>query len=500
MRNVLVILCDQLRKDFLPIYGCEAIKTPNIDRIAKMGVVFDRAITQSAVCAPARASMMTGRYVSDHGVWTNDVPFREGLEYIAPLMNSLGYNSGCYGKMHHYPALDMKGFQESATFEESRLGEKDPYYNWLAEKYPNIDKHFRYFFKNHQFIYPEEDYYENYIADNAIEFIDKQVNDNNPFFAWVSFQGPHDPYDPPSESKGTVDETKLPPMLHKDNQPGNSSLVRYRSVFSGRQVHSDERTAYAEMIVHIDKQIGKILDSIEDKNVLQNTTIVFSADHGDMLDDYDLFSKGPYPYENQLGIPLIVANHPNMPKGTRSDILVGNIDIPGTCLDIADSDLTIGYSRSIIKMYNNKNYQREVNYSEFDDSLKIVEDSTYRLCYYTFTGQTELYNMVDDPKQRYDLSGQTEYLAIERKLLMDIIDFITIAKGTRIEAHDLIPDVQQGLEKKNPNWKNDTPICYPLGSKVCLERLEEKGLSTTYNEFCKDMDIERHYGVYWEED
>lgn len=233
MRNVVVILCDQLRKDFLPIYGCTAIQTPNIDRIASMGVVFDRAITQSAVCAPARASMMTGRYVSDHQVWTNDLPFREGLEYIAPMMNDLGYRSGCYGKMHHYPALDMKGFQQSMVFEEHRLGEDEPYYAWLQQKHPNIPKFFGQYERNHTFIYEDGDYYENFIAEHAAEFIQQQTADQ-PFFAWISFQGPHGPYDPPRGVKGSVDASQLPPIQHKANQPGNSPVAQYRSVFSGR--------------------------------------------------------------------------------------------------------------------------------------------------------------------------------------------------------------------------------------------------------------------------
>lgn len=254
------------------------------------------------------------------------------------------------------------------------------------------------------------------------------------------------------------------------------------------------------MIVHIDTQIGRILDTLEQQGTLEQTTIIFSADHGDMLDDYDLFSKGPYPYENQLGIPVIVANHPSVPRQQRSDLLVSNLDIPGTCLDIAEYDGTIGYSRSMIGMLNDPTLRRTVNYSEFCDSLRIVEDKAYRLCYYPFTGITELYNLLDDPAQQHDLSGQADYAPIERKLLMDIIDYMIVGKGVRIEAHDMIPPVQRGLDQKDPHWKAHTPICYPLGSREFVQRLKDKNLSTTYNEFCRDKDILRSYGAYWEAD
>jgi arylsulfatase A-like enzyme len=109
-KNIVVILCDQLRKDFLSCYGFKGLHTPNIDRLANDGVLFENAFTASPVCAPGRACMMTGRYVSDHQVFTNDVPFRDGLEYLAERFNKLGYQTGAFGKLHHFPAKDTKGF------------------------------------------------------------------------------------------------------------------------------------------------------------------------------------------------------------------------------------------------------------------------------------------------------------------------------------------------------------------------------------------------------
>lgn len=156
MRNVLVILCDQLRPDFLNIYGCPAIPTPNLDRLAAMGVVFDRAITASTVCAPARAGMMTGRHVSDHGVWSNSVPFRPGMDLIAERMNALGYRTGAFGKLHHHPDRHTKGFQIARLMEEGRLGDDD-YLKHLRTKYPDFKGLFRE--RDGAFLLDEEDYY-----------------------------------------------------------------------------------------------------------------------------------------------------------------------------------------------------------------------------------------------------------------------------------------------------------------------------------------------------
>lgn len=124
--NVMVILCDQLRADFLSCYnGNSPVKTENIDLLVEDGVLFEHAVTASPVCAPGRACMMTGRYVSDHKVWTNDVPFRENIDYLPYRMKENGYACAAFGKLHHYPARDVKGFDEYWQMEENRLGDVD---------------------------------------------------------------------------------------------------------------------------------------------------------------------------------------------------------------------------------------------------------------------------------------------------------------------------------------------------------------------------------------
>ena len=165
--NILVILCDQLRKDFLSCYGGTVCNTPNLDALAAKSVCFTNAITASPVCAPARASMMTGRYVSDHGVWTNDMPFREGVDYLPQRMNQAGYRTGAFGKLHHFPAKDGKGFSTYALMEENRLGDKDDYFQWLRARHPEIRGVFT-CKKDGGFAFAEDEYYEHWIADRAM--------------------------------------------------------------------------------------------------------------------------------------------------------------------------------------------------------------------------------------------------------------------------------------------------------------------------------------------
>ncbi len=508
-RNIIVILCDQLRKDFLHAYGCDAVPTPNIDKLAKRGVVFENAITQAPVCAPARASMMTGRYVSDHGVWANDMPFRDGMEYLPQRMNELDYITGAFGKLHHFPMKDTKGFQYANLMEENRFGEQEEYFLWLKERHPEVKNVFNYDSIKLHFNYSKEEYYEHWIADKAIEFIGNSIENNadKPFFAWISFQGPHIPIDPPIEYRGTVDVEKLPkPIELKDtNRP---ALVKYRStIFKADYMGIDEltsedvmtiRTRYAEQIVAIDMEIGRILELLSDKNVYDNTTIIFSADHGELAGDLEMHYKGPFPYRGQLEVPMIVSNHPRIENRKRSKNLVGNIDIPGTVLDIAGDKRGIGYSRSLLDLADElTDNAREWNYSEFCDSAKIVENKRYRYCYYPFTGQSELFDKEADKNEQKNLSGNLEYAGIESECLKAVIDFMVIAKGVRMEARDMIPEVQNGLSNKNRDWQKDFLVAFPLSDKHQLSMLNSEGLSSEYNKFCEGKQVIAHYGLYW---
>ncbi|OPZ20970.1 MAG: Arylsulfatase [candidate division BRC1 bacterium ADurb.BinA364] len=501
--SMIVFLCDQLRADFLPAYGCRAFSTPNLDRLAARGVVFDRAITQSTVCAPARASMMTGRYVSDHQVWTNDVPFRPGMETIAQRLNRLGYATGAFGKLHHFPADDPKGFRFARQMEEGRLGEREPYLQWLRQRRPEARRVFN--FENRRFLYTEEEYYEHWIASEAIGFIERQAEARQPFLAWISFQGPHTPLDPPAATARACDASLLPPVVRRSavDEARDPSVVRHRRALvppmSGETILAN-RVAYAEMIVEIDRQIGRVIDRLESLGLFDSTLIVFSADHGDLLGDFGLNAKGPFPYQAQMGIPMIVANHPALKPGSRSQALAGNIDIAGTLLDAAGDERPLGQSRSLIDLAQAEpRHPRAVNFCEFCDSVKTAEDERFRLCYYPFEGATELFDLQADPKQLVNLSGQPHYAAEEARLLARLVDLAALAKGVRVEAHDFTFEQQNALRALHPGYREDFPVAYPLNARE-RQSLLKAGLDANYNEFCKTKPIQAKYRTpYWEE-
>ncbi|MGL4738799.1 MAG: sulfatase family protein, partial [Cellulosilyticaceae bacterium] len=467
-KHIVVILCDQLRREFLNCYGGKIVPTPHIDALAQMGVVFDQAITQSPVCAPARACMMTGRHVSDHGVWTNDVPFRSGLEYLPERMNALGYHTCAFGKLHHVPAEDTKGFQFVKLMEEDRLAEKEEYLQFLKNQYPEVKSVFN--TDAQGFKYSSESYYEGWIADQAMHHLKDHLREqtDQPFLVWISFQGPHTPYDPPEAVRGMADSSQIPDFLPAPEED-ISSVVTYRRVLGcseadWQKTMRQNRIKYCEMIAELDRQVGRIMEQLQVLGIFEETVFIFSSDHGDLLHDYNgVSSKGPFPYSSQLNIPLILANHPEVPRGKRSDSLVGNIDIAATALAIAGDTRGLGVSWSLIEQAKaSPCITRKVNYSEFCDTMKLAEDKQYRFCYYPFTTDTVLFDKTADPQELHNLSGQSQYAEIEARFLREIIDFMILAKGIHIEAHDFVPEVQKGVADKSPYFKETFEVAYPI--------------------------------------
>ncbi len=493
MKNVMVILCDQLRYDFLSCYGSTEINTPNIDKLAQDGVLFQHATTASPVCAPGRASMMTGRYVSDHNVWTNDVPFRENMEFLPQRMKDNGYVCGAFGKLHHYPKKDSKGFDVALQMEERRLGDDDDYYQYLKALHPEICDLYGMDSTGH-FAFSLSEYYEEWIANNTMKFIAE--NADRPFFTWVSFQGPHGPIDAP-HNNGISEKITI-------SDPVNTAFVppcevpRYRKSRGDSDDMNSQRSyreGYAELVQLIDYEVGRLIDFLKEHGKYDDTVIIFSADHGDLCGDYNMRQKGPFPYRAQLEIPMIVTNHSQLPKNEKSDMLVSNLDIAGTVLDVACDTKPLGYSRSIAAMYNDKSLQRDVIFSEFCDSMKLVTTKTHKMAYYPFTGQCEL---IEHDNETINLAELPEYQVMKAQLLMHIIDFMVIARGIHIEAQDLTPMVQAGLSEKLPNYKDDLPLVFPIPAERQRDNLRRDGLDANYNEFCKDREIINCYGAYWD--
>jgi hypothetical protein len=138
--------------------------------------------------------------------------------------------------------------------------------------------------------------------------------------------------------------------------------------------------------------------------------------------------------------------------------------------------------------------------SEFCDACKTLVTKQYTFTYYPFTHQTCLYDRVNDPTEMTNLSGRPEYADLERSMLMHVVDFMCIAKGVRLEAHDVVPEIRAGIEKKDPKFLDNFDIAFPLVNMEEVNRVRDAGLDPDYNEIFRGRKIKAHYGAYFLED
>lgn len=392
-RRILFITSDQQRYDSLGVTGGEIARTPNLDALARQGILYRRAHPQNVVCMPSRATMITGQHVSTHGVWMNGVPLPAEAPNVARVLRDAGYATSLIGKAHFEPFLDPflrftenRLGPESSTdgahrgFDHMELATHSPrgwthYAQWLARHHPDQLDGF----------YPVLDlatmevnhavggdsgapqisangisrelYHTDWIADRAIAWLDAQDDDTD-WFCWVSFPDPHHPWDPPEEEMRRVDwrELDLPPGYIDDRDTLERLLDErprhWRAWWEGQLVSNYEApaawvpaTLTSEQVreinarVHVenelvDEAVGRILAQLRARGWDEDTDVVFTTDHGEFQGDHSLLFKGPYHVDALLRLPLIYRPAPS--TGVAPSV----VDEPVGLLDLAPTFCT----------------------------------------------------------------------------------------------------------------------------------------------------------------
>lgn len=349
--NILFITTDQQRWDALGANGNNLIKTPNLDRLANEGCNFSNSYCAAAACQPSRASILTGVLPDKHGITCtggNQNWEWNSMKTLPDLLNEQGYDTIGVGKMHFSPSKNFCGFSER-IYIESKYNSDDEYTTYLEEqnmalKY--IGHHTSNFGKFNKAIpssFSEEHHIDSYIGNRCIEKLKSRSESENPYFMWLSFCGPHDPYDPPEPYASMYNPEDMPKPIRAVNELDSlPPIVRERTTNFGKEkitVHgiSDEehqriRSLYYGNVSLIDHSIGKIIAYLEDQGELENTVIIFTSDHADCLGDHDVMWKTMVPSDADMKVPLLV-RYPKLFKPCTDDDFVTGVDILPTILD-----------------------------------------------------------------------------------------------------------------------------------------------------------------------
>lgn len=364
--NILLICTDQQRWDALRCYGNADIDTPNFDRLAGQGVVFDNCYVQNPVCAPSRASLMTGKYVSGHGLHANGVDLPPGQELFSSRLAGAGYDCGLVGKFHlgacqrgrSEPRLD-DGFRVFRWAHDPYRGSSEnAYHRWLQATHPDLYASAVTGGGEHSWdTMPTEAHYSRWIGNETIDFLQSSRETGKPFFFIANFFDPHHGFGAPKEYVDRYDPAALPRPVTVDGELENAPAIlseasqrSYAGHARGFAEYSEDelqqvRAAYYAMVTLIDDEVGRILDALDGAGLTEETIVVFTSDHGEMLGDHQQMLKGPFMYDCAVRVPLII-RWPGVTQSGRRSELVQWIDLAPTFLEAAGQEVPAQYQGS----------------------------------------------------------------------------------------------------------------------------------------------------------
>ena len=476
--NIIMIMVDQMRFDRLGVMGDPVIKTPNIDALAKAGLLFRNAYCPSPVCAPSRAAIKTGLFPPASGIVTNWVPFKNKIgdsiniqSYLLPeRLKSLGYTTGMVGKLHFYPADGDYGFEfkelNDAPYSVYSNDDKySEYIKWLDKSDPVDGKSdFVQFFdddENHykaidkpivstdsiyKFIMgsgwrTEEQHDITWTLQESMKYIETW-DTKSPFFLFTSIFGPHQPYlaPPPWDKMYKKEAIELGPRFYAtlDESPifqmstSGGKLAKHLRASWDENTYKETLAAYYGQISMIDHYLGKMFTQLKEKGIWDNTLVVFVADHGDFNTAYGTFFKGQM-YDVSAKIPLIIKPPSGQGKKGIRDQLVNSIDLYGTILDMAGDtewkELPQIESKSLLPLIAN------VNHEEWEDKVFSIigNEPSNNLCMlrmgtlkiirkanYDNAPIYELYDLEKDPYETQNMYGVSAYKGIREQMKKEL--------------------------------------------------------------------------------
>lgn len=424
--NILLILTDQFREDCIHADGNPDIYTPFLDYLSSMGTLCRRGYSPSPTCIPARACLVTGQMPGKTGFFQNN--FSQPWDFSQTLMEQLrdgGYQTINVGKNHFKPYRRCLGFEVNRVYETGRdeNGLESDYQLWLNEVTGGkvVDTALT-SDNNSCAVMPwteaESLHPTAWTVSEGIRQLQRR-DPTRPFYLQLSFHRPHPPLDPPAEYMRLYDGVSLPPPAIGEWAEKYGRPTRNIEPFEGKMDASLlalAKKAYYAQITFIDQQIGKLIAYLAKSRLLGNTLIAFTSDHGELLGDHHMFRKGPA-FEGSARVPFIL-KPPGFAAGRPAalDAPVSLVDLLPTFLDYAGIEPAPGYDgRSLRPLLEGEiseaEWDREFVYGENYRDLKaagiragwdFVAGSRYKYVWNSLTGEEYLFDLVNDPQERYN--------------------------------------------------------------------------------------------------
>ena len=472
--NILFVLTDDQGYWALGCAGNDEVHTPNLDRIAAMGLRFENFFCASPVCSPARASILTGRIPSQHGVhdwlrsgnlntkltpglWADDreIEYLKGMKGYTDILAENGYTCGISGKWHlgdsRHP---QKGFS---------------YWHLFPMGGGNYNK--SYILRNGNIEY-ETRYLTDIITEGGLKFLDTQEDNSNPFYLSVHYTAPHSPW-----QRGQHPEELV--ALYKDctfqtcpEVPGGHPW-QINSAPRGRGERRHELlSGYYAAITGLDRGVGALLDRLEDMGILDNTLILFSSDNGMNMGHHGIWGKGngTFPqnmYDTSVKVPMLIARPGSIPGGVVDDHLLSHYDIMPTLLDylgFENEEAHMLPGESFAPLLKGENIVKREHIVVFDEygPVRMIRNRDWKYVHRYPYGPHELYDLVHDADEKINLVDdpvyQQQVVDMKAQLEAWFVRFVNpdldgskepVAGKGQI---DLVGTAGQGMEAHKQDW------------------------------------------------
>lgn len=490
--NILWYCTDQQRSDTIHTLGNLHINTPVLDQLVVDGVGFTQAYCQSPICTPSRATFLTGRYPATHHVHRNGNAFFPDSEVlVTKLLAEAGYDCGLVGKLH---LAGSKGKIEPRTDDGYRV------FTWSHHPYPDIEGNlYTEWLQKEKGVDPLELYGKiqgsygvgvptelhqtTWCSDMTIRFITEQREKDKPWLLSINPFAPHPTFHPPQEYLDRYNPDDIPFPLFKEHDierqkafrgidqqtihavnplsysvekdRDNPKLARDQMASippSSYDARLMKACYYAEIEL-VNDQLGRIIDVLRDSDQLENTIIIFTSDHGELLGDHGLLYKGCRFFEALVHVPLLITG-PDFVKGVQSHALVELVDIAPTLLEA--SGLEVPYfmqGKSLLPLLTGKadpGYHKPHVVCEYNDAMgpgtmdtinhtyeashgTMYFDGRYKMAVYHGHNIGEIYDLKNDPGEFDNLWENPEYKDLKLELLKKHIDAIAATSGAGIE-------------------------------------------------------------------
>lgn len=473
--NILFLMSDQHRGDCIGAAGADFVRTPNLDKLAHEGVIFLKAYSSVPSCLPARTSILTGMspWKSGQLGYSNipDYP-SEG----PAIFTAAGYRTHAVGKNHFTPMRKTHGYQtvelEEGWYTAQKGQEKCDYTLWFEKNAPGKDINasgLGYNDRRGSVCFPFEEYLHptTWTADRAVDFL-KTYNGEAPWLLKVSFQRPHSPYDPPERWYKTYQGIAMPtPVIgswaEKKYGVTDGSFATDVNASHGVFLPNDiieSRRSYDASLSFVDEQLGRVLQSLKERGELENTLILYTSDHGDMLGDHYMWRKCR-PYEGSARIPMIIrwpeSSGRKFKRGQTRSELVELRDVLPTFLDAAGLPKPSAMDgMSMLDILKGKKWRKmlDLEHSQIyepDNAWQALTDGRYKYIYFTLTGEEQLFDLKNDPGEQSELSNNKKNEHLIQSWRAKMVQHLAE------RGEEWVKDGKLIVQKKSPNFGVNFP-------------------------------------------